>query len=239
MNIKINSNINNIRTQLIKYLEKNPNDYYSRFTYLAKCFGMSPFDGGTLTSIIPGIGTLIEGIGKAGLMDTAITGLGLPSELINQLNFELSKLKSLNDFCRYLDDIIEMKHLKRTNVAINSCLSPSYFYDICNGTQKIVPRDTVIKIALGLQLDFNETSELMKRLGYSLFTSSIKRDKLILFCIDNKICVEAADKLLRSYKVSGLGLKKKKEIYKRFKENEIAIKKNKRSYKSLSITKCL
>jgi predicted transcriptional regulator len=244
MCIETNKTIDNLKIQLYKYLE-DPSNYYSSFTFLAKKLNLKNYTFG-ITSLL-GVGSLAapflstfithKSTSESRSAGATVTRAVLPVCLYEQLDLELSKVKNHDDFCSYLKNNIKEKKIRKIDAALACGFSPSYFYDICNGTQKNLSRDTIIRIALGLQLDINETSELMMRLGYSLFSTSVNRDMIITFCINNKTGLRGAHRLLKEYNEAGLGIKNK-ESYRRRKGAGIEIKKNSKFYKSIPITKC-
>lgn len=78
-------------------------------------------------------------------------------------------------------------------------ISKSQFYSILNGTRH-PSKESVIKIAFGLQATRKELNELLRIVGYHALEPQNKEDAIIIFGLEQKKEVGKVDELLREYK---------------------------------------
>lgn len=78
-------------------------------------------------------------------------------------------------------------------------ISKSQFYSILNGTRH-PSKESVIKIAFGLQATRRELNELLRAVGYHTLEPQNKEDAIIIFGLEQKKEVGKIDELLREYK---------------------------------------
>ena len=85
-----------------------------------------------------------------------------------------------------------------------SCLQPqiaiskSQFYNLLNGTRN-PSKESVFKIAFGLQITPAELNELLHASDYQALDPKKREDAIILFGLENKKEVGQIDELLRTY----------------------------------------
>ena len=85
-----------------------------------------------------------------------------------------------------------------------SCLQPqiaiskSQFYNLLNGTRN-PSKESVFKIAFGLQITPAELNELLYASDYQALDPKKREDAIILFGLENKKEVGQVDELLRAY----------------------------------------
>ena len=78
-------------------------------------------------------------------------------------------------------------------------ISKSQFYSILNGTRH-PSKESVIKIAFGLQATRKELNGLLRIVGYHALEPQNKEDAIIIFGLEQKKEVGKVDELLREYK---------------------------------------
>lgn len=78
-------------------------------------------------------------------------------------------------------------------------MSKSQFYSVLNGTRH-PSKESVIKIAFGLQTTRKELNELLRTVGYHTLESRNKEDAIIIFGLEQKKEVAKVDELLKEYK---------------------------------------
>ena len=127
----------------------------------------------------------------------------------DKLNNELKKSQNIkmylsennsefiNSAIEYMNELLEQKNLKKSDVAKNSNLHRTYVYEIFNG-DKSPSRDKVISIAFGMCLNLEETQKLLKRSGYRELYSRDSRDSIIIFSLNKKMNVIDCNILLES-----------------------------------------
>jgi hypothetical protein len=80
----------------------------------------------------------------------------------------------------------------------------TYGHQLFNGTRK-PSRDKVIQLAFGFGLDVDETQELLKIAQKSLLYPKIKRDAVILYCLNNHKSIIQTQSVLETLGVILLG----------------------------------
>jgi len=88
-----------------------------------------------------------------------------------------------NPFISYLNNLISIKSLKKSDLIVSANISKQYLYELFTNKKKKPSRETVIKLAFGLKLDLEETNLLLKRAGYSSLYPRIKRESVIIYCL--------------------------------------------------------
>lgn len=82
--------------------------------------------------------------------------------------------------------IIDEKHLKDSEVYKRAGISKQTFSKIRKDPDYHPKRDTAIQICIGLELNLEDSNELLSRAGFGL-SKSVKRDLVISFFIERKI----------------------------------------------------
>jgi transcriptional regulator with XRE-family HTH domain len=113
-----------------------------------------------------------------------------------------------NDFAditlsEYINDIIEKKHLTKSDVVRFSNLSQVYVYKIFSG-ERAPHRDKLLCLAFGLQLDTDETQRMLKIADAGALYPRVRRDSIIMFAIKehtdiitcNEMLYELGEKIL-------------------------------------------
>ena len=113
------------------------------------------------------------------------------SEFLKEYSEDISDPK----FKEYLKKLLDEKGMTRADAIRKADLSSDYAYQIFSG-RKNPSRDKLIRLALGMALTLDETSRLFKLAGVSELYPRIKRDAVILFCIERNISVMTANELL-------------------------------------------
>lgn len=80
---------------------------------------------------------------------------------------------------RYLCDLLSEKSLQRSEISVRSGYSKSYIYEIFDGKKKNPSRDTMLIIAFAMELDFEETQDMLKHCGIAQLYVRNKRDNII------------------------------------------------------------
>jgi len=99
------------------------------------------------------------------------------SQFINKYDESFSDI----NFTNYVKLIIQKKGLKKSKVIKKAGLHRTYAYQILSG-HKRPSRDKVLRFSFGLELDLNETQQLLKVAQYSTLYPKNKRDAIIIYC---------------------------------------------------------
>lgn len=82
----------------------------------------------------------------------------------------------------YLNQLIEFKRLKKTEIILHSRLERSYAYQIFAG-KKIPSRDKLLALAFGMKLTYDEVQDLLKVNSYAQLYPQNSRDNIIIFAL--------------------------------------------------------
>ncbi len=83
----------------------------------------------------------------------------------------------------YLKELLDKNSLKRADVVRASGINATVIYDIFAGKSK-PGRDHAIMLALGLGCNLRETQRLLRQAGVSELWPKVRRDAIIMWCID-------------------------------------------------------
>lgn len=117
------------------------------------------------------------------------------TELLNELkNFDsfkeyekINKNSMINKtLSQYLCDLLEEKHLKKSNVIRKGELNESYAYQMFSGVKSTPSKDKLICLSIGMDLSVDETNSLLKLAGLSPLYPRIKRDSIIIINMNSK-----------------------------------------------------
>ena len=96
----------------------------------------------------------------------------------------------------YIAELIEKKGLTVAKAARRGQMSDSYFYKINQGRKINISRDKIIQMCFGLGLDIEESRRLMRMARVGELYPRIRRDSIILFCLEKRIDIIECDKML-------------------------------------------
>lgn len=105
----------------------------------------------------------------------------------------------------YLNDIIEKKKLKKAEIIKKAEISEVYAYQIFSGIRKKPERGKLLCLAFGMELNLNETQELLKISGYSQLYVKKPFDSVIIYAICNQLSVVDTNNLLYDYDLETIG----------------------------------
>ena len=97
----------------------------------------------------------------------------------------------------YLFDLLEARGIKRNQVIKSTGLNGTQVYDIFKGKSR-PGRDTAIMLAFGLQCSLIEAQRLLRLSGVSELWPKVRRDAIIIWCLDHgRTRAECDDELWR------------------------------------------
>jgi hypothetical protein len=85
----------------------------------------------------------------------------------------------------YVTDLLRSRGLKRADVVRASGLNGTFVYDIFAGKSK-PGRDHAIMLAVGLGCNLRETQRLLRLAGVSELWPKVRRDAIIIWCIQHR-----------------------------------------------------
>lgn len=130
-----------------------------------------------------------------------MTTIELINILNNNKNINLNELlNQIPDltFCDYLESLCQQKQYNKSSLIKKTTLDRTYAYQIFNG-MKNPSQDKVIQIALALSLDLHDTNNLLMLSNNKCLYPKIKRDALIILCINKHYDVFKTNELLDEY----------------------------------------
>jgi len=98
----------------------------------------------------------------------------------------------------FLNRMIENKHLRVSDVAIRSGKG-DYVYKVIQGTRSAT-RDILLAIAIGMQLNLDETQSLLKIAGTATLNPRDRRDSIVIYGIANKLKITEICEILYDFK---------------------------------------
>lgn len=104
-------------------------------------------------------------------------------------------------FKEYFQNICKEKGITRGQLANKVAVGRSYLYEIADG-QKHASKETIIKIALGLEATVEETNLLLKASGNQELYPKKEQDAIIEFGIRNHWSVYQIEELLEKRGIS-------------------------------------
>lgn len=99
-------------------------------------------------------------------------------------------------FGEYLTKLMKENSFDMSRLIKEACLSKTYAYQFMNG-QRIPGRDIIIRIALAMQLDIDNTQRMLAIAQKGTLYPKIQRDAVLLFCIYKRVKLDEANAMLQ------------------------------------------
>ena len=109
-----------------------------------------------------------------------------------------------DDLSRLLAQLLESKGLKKSQVIKNAEISEVYGYQIFSGI-RVPERKKLLCLAIGMELNIEETQQLLKCAGYSQLYVKLPFDSVVLFGLCKQLSVVQINELLYEYGLETLG----------------------------------
>jgi hypothetical protein len=103
-----------------------------------------------------------------------------------------------------LEQLLTKKGLKKSQVIRNAELSEVYGYQIFSGI-RVPERKKLLCLAIGMDLNIDETQQLLKAAGYSQLYVKLPFDSVILYGLCKGLSVVQINELLYTYELEMLG----------------------------------
>lgn len=98
----------------------------------------------------------------------------------------------------FLDKMIAKKQLRIADIAVRSGKG-DYVYKVIQGTRSAT-RDILLAIAIGMQLEIEETQSLLKIAGTATLNPRNRRDSIVIYGIANKLKITEICEILYDFK---------------------------------------
>ena len=95
----------------------------------------------------------------------------------------------------YLQQLLEEKGLRRSEVVRTAGLNETHGYQLFNGTRK-ASRDKLLALAFAMGLSVREADRLLRAGGVNELYSKNRRDAIILFCLNRGLTLSRTDEEL-------------------------------------------
>ncbi|MBR6410418.1 MAG: helix-turn-helix domain-containing protein, partial [Clostridia bacterium] len=89
-------------------------------------------------------------------------------------------------FCEMLSGLIDAKHMSDVECYKKANVTRQTWHNILTGSRHRPQKNTVLRLAVALELTFSETQELLKTLGLTL-SESIRADLIVSFYLKRKV----------------------------------------------------
>lgn len=103
-----------------------------------------------------------------------------------------------------LEQLLAKKGLKKAQVIKSSELSEVYGYQIFSGI-RVPERKKLLCLAVGMELNIDETQQLLKCAGYSQLYVKLPFDSVVLYGLCKGLSVVQINELLYTYELETLG----------------------------------
>lgn len=101
-------------------------------------------------------------------------------------------------FPAYLTQLMERKKVTTAQLSELALLSRSFTYQLCGGV-RAPSRDIVLRLALVLELTVDEAQRLLRSAQRGALYPRVRRDAIMIFCLNQRLNLLETDELLRSF----------------------------------------
>lgn len=98
-------------------------------------------------------------------------------------------------FADMLKSLVRMRRMSVSNLIVAAGISKTYSYQLLRGERR-AGRDTVLRIAIALQLAVNDTQKLLTLSENSILYPRIRRDAAIIFALGRQMSLTETEELL-------------------------------------------
>lgn len=117
--------------------------------------------------------------------------LFLIAKKTKNLTLELKRQFSQGEeptFCSYLGSLMAERNLSAADFEVHALLSRSFSFQICAGS-RVPNRNIVLRLALVMGLDIEQTQRLLKLAGRGALYPRVKRDMALINALANGMTV--------------------------------------------------
>ena len=108
------------------------------------------------------------------------------------------------DLAELLAELLATKGIKKSQVIRNAELSEIYGYQIFSGV-RVPERKKLLCLAVGMELNIEQTQNLLKCAGYAPLYVKLPVDSIVLYGLCKKMSVSQINELLYTYNLETLG----------------------------------
>lgn len=137
--------------------------------------------------------------------DTEFTTKAMVDQLEKQVSASvLIRLAAANNLPGYLNQLMGKRNISTDALAELSALNRASLYKILNGSTRKPKRNVLLRLALTLQIDFQEAQTLLKYGGRAALSGSRGRDIIISDGIINRKTIDDVNQRLQNYRFADL-----------------------------------
>lgn len=100
------------------------------------------------------------------------------------------------DLRDYIVNLLQEKKLTVAKVSRRGQMPDSYLYKLNQGVKENPSRNKAIQLCFGFALDADESQKLLNVAGVGRLYPRLRRDSIILHCLENHIDILECDKML-------------------------------------------
>lgn len=100
------------------------------------------------------------------------------------------------DLRDYIANLLQEKKLTVAKVSRRGQMSDSYLYKLNQGVKENPSRNKAIQLCFGFALNADESQRLLNVAGVGKLYPRLRRDSIILHCLENHIDILECDKML-------------------------------------------
>ena len=108
------------------------------------------------------------------------------------------------NLAQLLAQLLERKGLKKSQIIKNAEIAEVYGYQIFSGI-RVPERKKLLCLAIGMNLNIEETQQLLKCAGYSQLYVKLPFDSIVLYGLCKQLSVVQINELLYEYGLETLG----------------------------------
>ena len=108
-----------------------------------------------------------------------------------------------SDLTQLLEELLKSKGLKKSQVIKNSELSEVYGYQIFSGV-RVPERNKLLCLAVSMDLNIDETQQLLRCAGYAPLYVKIPFDSVVLYGLCTNLTIVQINELLYEYSLETL-----------------------------------
>lgn len=117
----------------------------------------------------------------------------------DELELILEEIPNIT-FLDYLNQLMIQKNLQKSDIIRDSLLPRTYAYQIFQGAKQ-AGRDKVLLLAFAMHCTLEETNRLLTLASHNRLYAKNQRDAILIFCIQNKMCITDIETYLNEYQL--------------------------------------
>lgn len=137
-------------------------------------------------------------------------GEKLTNELLNSLlsvnsieKFLDNEILNNESLVEYLNRLLLLKKLKKSDVIRHSALNATFAYQIFSGERR-PSRNKILQLAFAMSLSLQETQRLLKVSGANELYCKNRRDAIIIHCLFNGLSLMDTEDYLFEFRETGI-----------------------------------